>query len=278
MEWVKLSARPAFYLDGALLRAGEAAEVLFVRGLAHCGSVESGGRIDKTVVPMLVQTKVEARANALCREGLWSDEGAHYLVRSWVKHQDSHDIEVDRRRSDRDRKRKERERRKQEAGQERDTSRDSPVTSRGQSDDVTPLEVEVEVEVEKDTPPRKRGARTRAAEHPSFAAFWDAYPRHVVRTKAVESYAVAVTLTSPEVLTAAAQRYAAANRDTDPTKIAHATTWLNQERWTDEPARPLSVAPDWRDLSDAERQANAQTRRMLQRVADGGQMFPGDVA
>ncbi len=80
MEWVKLAAVPAYYIDGAVLRAGEAAEVLFCRSLAHCGGVESAGRIDKTVLPMLVVGRVQARADALVREGLWLDEGTHYRV------------------------------------------------------------------------------------------------------------------------------------------------------------------------------------------------------
>ena len=35
MEWVKLDT--TFYLDAAIVRAGEAAEVLFVRAMAYCG-------------------------------------------------------------------------------------------------------------------------------------------------------------------------------------------------------------------------------------------------
>ena len=104
MEWVKLVAAPAYYLDGALLRAGEAAEVLFCRGLAHCGAVESGGLIDKAVLPILIG-RPGPRAAALVREGLWLDEGTHYRIRSWDKWQDEHDAAAERRRKDRDRKR-----------------------------------------------------------------------------------------------------------------------------------------------------------------------------
>lgn len=124
MEWVKLAASPAFYMDGALLRAGEAAEVLFCRALAHCGAVESEGRVDKTVLPLLIQVRAQARADALVREGLWVDAGTHYLVRSWEKWQDEHDAAAKKRRADRERLRQKRQvSRDTVARQSRDTLR-----------------------------------------------------------------------------------------------------------------------------------------------------------
>lgn len=117
MEWVKLAAVPSYYHDGALLRAGEAAEVLFCRALAHCGSVESEGRVDKTVLPLLVPSKPQARADALVREGLWLDEGTHYRIRSWEKWQDQHDVAAERRRKDRERQRERRKKQRQSSEQ-----------------------------------------------------------------------------------------------------------------------------------------------------------------
>lgn len=145
MEWVKLLAVPAYYVDGALLRAGEAAEVLFCRGLAYCGGVESGGRIDKAVLPMIVPAKAQARADALVREGLWLDQGDHYLVRSWEKWQDEHDAAAERRRKDRDRKRVKRR-------TERDASADSPRDASAQGAECRALDVEVDVEREEEQP------------------------------------------------------------------------------------------------------------------------------
>lgn len=113
MEWVKLAAVPSYYLDGALLRAGEAAEVLFCRALAYCGSVESAGVVDKTVLPLLVPLKPQARASALVREGLWIDEGAVYRIRSWDRWQDEHDVAAEKRRKNRERQREYRRTRRQ---------------------------------------------------------------------------------------------------------------------------------------------------------------------
>lgn len=130
MEWVKLSAVPAYYHDGALLRAGEAAEVLFCRALAHCGSVESRGMVEKTVLPLLVPSKPQARADALVREGLWLDEGTHYRIRSWEKWQDEHDAAAERKARDRERKRRKRA--------EARSADSPPPMSPGQSADVPP--------------------------------------------------------------------------------------------------------------------------------------------
>lgn len=150
MEWVKLIAVPAYYIDGALLRAGEAAEVLFCRALAYCGSVESAGVIDKTVLPMIVPTKPHARADALVREGLWLDEGTHYRVRTWDKWQDEHDAAAEKRRKDRERQRD--HRRKARQAESRDTtatpSRDSHSDKRDRHD----VDVEGDVEREEEQP------------------------------------------------------------------------------------------------------------------------------
>lgn len=149
MEWVKLAAVPAYYVDGALLRAGEAAEVLFCRGLAHCGAVESAGLIEKTVLPMLVPTRTQARATALVREGLWIDEGTHYRIRSWDKWQDQHDAAADRRRKDRERQREVRRRARERDNA--DTSRDSHSDSHAPKRDSHAVEGEGDREGESPT-------------------------------------------------------------------------------------------------------------------------------
>lgn len=158
MEWVKLVASPAYYLDAALLRAGEAAEVLFCRGLAHCGAVESEGRIDKALLPMLVQARVQARAASLVREGLWLDMGDHYIVRSWAKWQDEHDVAAHRRKLDRERQREKRRKTRTDedtsrdavGGLSRDGHDDGHVTKR----DCHAVDVEVDVKKDKSSPSR----------------------------------------------------------------------------------------------------------------------------
>jgi hypothetical protein len=68
----------------------------------------------------------------------------------------------------------------------------------------------------------------------SFEWFWDVYPRHEGRAEATKALARALRKTDLQTIIAAAVRY----RD-DPNRedgyTAHGATWLNQERWNDDP-------------------------------------------
>ncbi len=112
MDWCRLTTN--YYLDGALLRAGEAAEVLFLRCIAYSGAQETRGLVPKHVLPMLTPAKTQPRLAALLREGLLVDEGDHVRLRSWDRHQERLDAESERRRKDRERKVAERVRRRAE--------------------------------------------------------------------------------------------------------------------------------------------------------------------
>ena len=85
MEWVKLAS--TYYLDAAVMRAGEAAEVLFVRAMAYCGDQENDGRIPFEALSRLTPTRGRSRANALVREGLWVEVEGGYQFVNWAKRQ-----------------------------------------------------------------------------------------------------------------------------------------------------------------------------------------------
>lgn len=85
--------------------------------------------------------------------------------------------------------------------------------------------------------------RKADADPEGFQAFWDAYPTSLGRKMAVRAYVGAigrgVTLGT---LVAAVERDKATQwRERPPDKIPHASTWLNQDRWLDEP--PPNVHP-----------------------------------
>lgn len=132
MDWCRL--KTTYYLDPSLLRAGEAAEVLFLRCIAYSGNQESHGRVPLAALPLLCPVKTQPRLDALLREGLLSREGDDVLIAGWEHHQAALDAEVLRRRKERDRKR---EARKTSA----ETSADSPGT-RAQTDRGTPARKE----------------------------------------------------------------------------------------------------------------------------------------
>ena len=155
MDWCRLGT--SFYLDPAVVGAGEAAEVLFLRCIAYSGAEESRGRIPKHVLPVLARTKTKQRVAALLAHGLLVEDGDSVYIRSWQTWQEALDVEAERRRRDRDRKRAERENARTVHGQSTDSTLDSPGTVHPVS---SRKEVEVEVEKERasgkpdETPPR----------------------------------------------------------------------------------------------------------------------------
>lgn len=242
MEWVKLLAVPLYYMDPALVRAGRDAEILFTRSLAYCGLVESAGVVDKAVLGRIDDKRPQASANALVREGLWLDEGTHYRIRSWDKWQDEHDAAADRRRKDRERKRE--KRRQESADIPVDVSADIPRTVSEVSAECRALDVEVDVEKDKTHTPRPP-----AAEPDPFADFWSAYPRRTAKGNAVKAYRKALGKATPDAILAGVKRYATETAGTEAKYVAHPATWLNGERWADDPT-PLSRQQQLAPLGD----------------------------
>lgn len=83
----------------------------------------------------------------------------------------------------------------------------------------------------------------------AFDDFWTAYPRKVGKGQARKAWTKAVKTTAPEVILAGAQRYARERQGQDQQYTAHPATWLNGERWTDQPALTpaASGGADWWD-------------------------------
>jgi hypothetical protein len=71
---------------------------------------------------------------------------------------------------------------------------------------------------------------------PTFEDFWRAYPRRVGRGAAVKSWdkMTKALKIAPSDILKGCHAYAAAMRGKDIQYVAHASTWLNQQRWLDE--------------------------------------------
>jgi hypothetical protein len=80
--------------------------------------------------------------------------------------------------------------------------------------------------------------RTRSTPAPgSFQAWYDSYPRRIGKQAALTAYRRACKLTSEEELLLALKRQLPDLISRDPKYIPHPATWLNQQRWADEPPR-----------------------------------------
>lgn len=68
----------------------------------------------------------------------------------------------------------------------------------------------------------------------AFDRFWTAYPRKTAKGAARIAFARAVEKAPVDQIIEAASAFARARADEDPKFTPHPTTWLNQERWSDE--------------------------------------------
>lgn len=75
-----------------------------------------------------------------------------------------------------------------------------------------------------------------------FTDWYASYPRKIGRGQAVKAYALACKKASPEMLLEAARKFATASVGKDQQFIPHPATWLNGERWLDDPPAEQSGA------------------------------------
>jgi hypothetical protein len=69
-----------------------------------------------------------------------------------------------------------------------------------------------------------------------FAGFWRAWPRKVAKAKALQAYRTARKHATMEEIAAGLRSQLPDLRTREVHLVPHATTWLNQRRWEDDPA------------------------------------------
>lgn len=230
--------------DDAIIAAGEAAELLFVRGLAFCATSDSDGYITDAQLTRYVAAGMRdahKRASKLVAVALWSRTEGGYLVRSWTAVHETTEEKGRKLKADRERKRS------ASTGEEteipdgiRAESKPSPtgVQMEGSPDSLSLIHNTTETDT------RKRTREIQIA----FDEFWLAYPRKVGKPEAAKRFASSVKSgTLPGDIIDGAKRYALSVRGTEEKFIAHPRTWLNQGRWTDEPpaVTARSSKPAW---------------------------------
>lgn len=93
--------------DDAIIEAGEAAELLYCRGLAFCSTSNSDGYVtDAQLIRYVAVGMKDAkkRASRLVEVGAWERVDGGYIVRSWLKWNKSSDELGQHRKKDRERK------------------------------------------------------------------------------------------------------------------------------------------------------------------------------
>ena len=91
-----------------------------------------------------------------------------------------------------------------------------------------------EEQLQEEPTKRKNNAPATRDASDRFAEFWAIYPRRQGKGAAVKAWAKAIKRANPDAILKAAAEY----RDDpqrEPQFTAHPSTWLNQDRWEDEP-------------------------------------------
>jgi hypothetical protein len=126
------------------------------------------------------------------------------------------------------------------------------------------------------TPAPLTGRHTRLMNHPIkpplepslFDSFWKIYPRHTAKGAAELAFKKALAKADAQTLIKALEIYVR-HLPTDHKFIPHASTWLNQERWLDEPVlSPEQIEKQRiieRDRMRKEREAEMDRLEQLQR-------------
>jgi hypothetical protein len=92
-------------------------------------------------------------------------------------------------------------------------------------------------------PKRRHTKSAPPADDPTFEAFWQAYPSKVAKGGARKAYQAAREKASADAIIAGARRYV----DSDTVLrgfVCNPATWLNQERWADQPAPARVIDQD----------------------------------
>ena len=90
----------------------------------------------------------------------------------------------------------------------------------------------------------KRTKEKNITEPDGFALFWETYPRKVCKPVGKTAWAKAIEKADPETILAGLNAQLDTMLANEPQFRPHPSTWLNQERWSDEPPPPASKAQD----------------------------------
>lgn len=208
MTWFKVD--DGFWSHPKVLELTAEAIALWVRAGSYSSKHLTDGYIGHSVLNLLRGT--EDQASELIASGLWESAENGWLFHDWPHYQDTREIVENRRESWR--ARQQRNRNNSPSSLDKDPFHSIPFHSGGTRD--TP----------RDTP--------RDTKRDIFDDFWNIYPRKSAKGAARTAWEKAIKKETPETIIRAAETYANdPNRDAEFT--AHASTWLNQERWCDDP-------------------------------------------
>lgn len=238
-----------------LRRRNPSAALLYVMAISWCSDHASDGIIAEDEL-LYVLNASDEDVSDLAASGLLlrgSDEGC-YVIRNYLKYQNSAEQIEQAKEKVKERQRRKRERDANKTVTDSDNESVTPM-SRRDNESVTPMSFNQEPRTKRNlltknslSPPNplaSRGAAESADEdYPlGFEQFWETYPRKNGKRKAFEAWRKARRKTNNTFLISKAAQYAA-DPNREPGYTLTPANWLDGEHWDDDPlpAKPEPTA------------------------------------
>ena len=268
-----------------LRRRNPSAALLYVMAISWCSDHASDGIIAEDEL-LYVLNASDEDVSDLAASGLLlrgSDEGC-YVIRNYLKYQNSAEQIEQAKEKVKERQRRKRERDANKTVTDSDNESVTPMSrrdnesvtpmSRRDNESVTPMSFNQEPRTKNQknssdeefslpqTPSQAEGAAESADEdYPlGFEQFWETYPRKNGKRKAFEAWRKARRKTNNTFLISKAAQYAA-DPNREPGYTLTPANWLDGEHWDDDPlpAKPEPTArpsPSAKPRSQQNREAN----------------------
>ena len=240
-----------------LRRRNPSAALLYVMAISWCSDHASDGIIAEDEL-LYVLNASDEDVSDLAASGLLlrgSDEGC-YVIRNYLKYQNSAEQIEQTKEKVKERQRRKRERDANKTVTDSDNESVTPM-SRRDNESVTPMSFNQEPRTKNQknssdeefslpqTPSQAEGAAESADEdYPlGFEQFWETYPRKNGKCKAFEAWRKARRKTNNTFLISKAAQYAA-DPNREPGYTLTPANWLDGEHWDDDPlpAKPEPTA------------------------------------
>lgn len=228
MTWFKVDDSLAFHRK--VVKAGNAAMGLWVRAGSWAAQQLTDGHVPDHMIAVL---GTPAQARKLVTAGLWERVDDGYVFHDWTEdgRNPTRSEIVERRSKDTRRKTQYRGKKSEESqvseGSHAGTDADVPAESQGDSKPPDPTRPDP-------------GSPNGEPHGDRFDEFWQSYPRKTNKKAARTAWAKALRTFDADTLISEARRWAGLwdNAGVDRQYIPHPSTWLNGERWEDEPPAP----------------------------------------
>lgn len=216
-----------FYRHPKIRRLTKDAQHLYLASILHCVEFKTDGRFPADETPLLasVSRVRPSLADELVDVGVWQRDGDDVVIRDFLEWQSSAE---------------QRNARSEAAKKAAEARWEAERNANGTADGTANRNAEPMLGRGRGRENTSRDQTRDSPDPPGFEQFWEIWPRREARARAVKAFRTATRKTSVDAILDGARAYVrnCEQRKVEPSYIAHATTWLNGERWNDDLPQP----------------------------------------